>query len=53
MAPGRLILRDDPRPLLPGESRIVDVEWRGGERAERTLLLDAWNLAPIPLAPRP
>jgi beta-mannosidase len=52
-APARLIVRDDPRPLLPGESRIVDVEWRGGERRERALSLDAWNLAPIALAPRP
>ena len=42
--PGRLIVQDDPRPLLPGESRAIRVHWAGGDPAERGLSVDAWNL---------
>ena len=42
--PGRLIVQDDPRPLLPGESRAIRVHWAGGDPAERSLSIDAWNL---------
>ncbi|MDQ7879273.1 hypothetical protein Q9R08_14885 [Microbacterium sp. QXD-8] len=48
-SPGRALVRDDPRPLLPGESREHRVEWRGVAPAERALSLDAWNVPAIPL----
>jgi beta-mannosidase len=50
-APGRLIVRDDPRPLLPGESRTIVVHWSGGDPAERSLSIDAWNLPEIRIEP--
>jgi beta-mannosidase len=43
-APGRLIVQDDPRPLLPGESRTISAHWSGGDPGERSLSIDAWNL---------
>jgi hypothetical protein len=46
-AAGRLIVQDDPRPLLPGESRTIIVHWSGGDAAERSLSIDAWNLQEI------
>jgi len=51
--PGRLIVQDDPRPLLPGESRVIRVRWSGGHAAERRLSLDAWNLEPLGIEPTP
>jgi len=45
--PGRLIVQDDPRPLLPGESRTIMVQWSGGDPAERSLSIDAWNLQEV------
>ncbi len=43
-SPGRLLVRDDPRPLLPGEHREISVRWYDVAPPERRLALDAWNL---------
>jgi beta-mannosidase len=48
-APGRFIARDDPRPLLPGESRELEVRWVGVPTEGRALSLDAFNLSPLPV----
>ena len=46
-AVGRMLVRDDPRPLLPGETRLLTVEWDAVPPGERAIALDAWNLAPV------
>jgi hypothetical protein len=48
-AEGSVIVRDDPRPLLPGESRELTVRWTRVPRSERALSLDAWNLKRVDL----
>ena len=52
-ATGRLLVRDDPRPLLPGEERDVVVRWFDVPPGQRALTIDAWNLAAVPLAAVP
>jgi beta-mannosidase len=44
-ASGWPVAADDPRPLLPGEERTIEVAWDGGYSAERALRLDGWNVA--------
>lgn len=50
-AVGSVLVRDDPRPLLPGETRLLTVEWDAVPPGKRALALDAWNLAPVALTP--
>lgn len=52
-APGSVIVRDDPRPLLPGERRTLAVRWSGVPAEERMLSLDAWNVEPLTVRPSP
>lgn len=42
-AEGWLTTTGAPGPLLPGESREIRVDWRGGDPASRVLELDSWN----------
>jgi beta-mannosidase len=41
--PGWVICANDPRPLLPGEQREIEVMWTGGDPGARCLALDGWH----------
>ncbi|WP_308493068.1 glycosyl hydrolase 2 galactose-binding domain-containing protein [Microbacterium terrisoli] len=46
-AAGSVIVRDDPRPMMPGETRELTARWSRVEPVARALVLDAWNFTPL------